>query len=149
MIHESRESSGSPERLWSLVRDIERWPHRVPTVTSIRHVGGPSVPAVGSRYDVEQPGLPRNRFEITAWDETDRSFTWVSSAPGVRVTADHRVAATPQGSRLDLSVDFAGAVGRLMGRMMRERSARMVAAEAETFTRLAAEDGSDAPLDTP
>lgn len=137
MIRESAESTGSAARLWELISDLEAWAERIPTVDTIRHVAGPVAPGVGSRYEMSQTGLPTSVYEITEWDEAARSFAWVSSAPGVRTTATHTVSATPTGSRLDLSVGFAGPLGRVMGRLMRAKAAAMVRSEAETFARLA------------
>lgn len=137
MIHESAESTGSAERLWELVRDIERWAERVPSVHAITHLDGPSPPAVGSRYTLEQLGLPPAVYEITEWDEAGRSFVWTSTAPGVRTSASHVVTALDAGSRLDLRVGFTGILGALMGRAMKGKASRMVRTEADAFARLA------------
>lgn len=137
MISESAQSTGPPERLWELIADIARWAERIPTVDSIRHLSGPRTPGLGSRYELEQPGLPTSEYEITEWDELRRSFTWVSTAPGVGTTATHAVHAVPGGSRLDLAVDFAGPLGRIMGPLMRKKASAMVRSEAEVFARLA------------
>lgn len=137
MIRESAESAGSAERLWDLISDIDRWAERIPTVDAIRHVGGPAEPGVGSRYEMEQPGLPTSVYEITEWDSAARRFAWVSAAPGVRTVATHTASATATGSRLDLSVDFTGVLGRTMGRLMKKKASAMVRAEADTFARLA------------
>ena len=140
MIHESAESTGSPERLWELISDIDRWAERIPTVNSIRHIGGPAEPAVGSRYELEQPGTGKGEYEITEWDPAARRFVWQQQAPGVTVVASHAVVPTPTGSRLNLDVEFSGILGRTMGRLMKKRATAMVRSEAETFARLAGQD---------
>ena len=135
MLRSSSTSSASPERLWELVGDLDRWDEVLPTVTSIRPLQvGPT--AVGSRFEVKQPGLAKTVFEVTDW-RPGESFTWVSRQPGVRSTAVHGVRGEGDGSRLDLSLDFSGPLAVLVRLVLGRKAQRMVATEAQTFARLA------------
>ncbi len=122
------EIQASPDRVWAVMRDIERWPEWTPTVTSVHRVDrGPL--AVGSRARIRQPKLPPAEWRVTELDD-GRSFTWVTRGPGVRVTARHWVEANEGGSRATLSLRFSGLFGPLVARLTRGLNERHVALEA-------------------
>jgi hypothetical protein len=138
MIHATARSAATPDRLWSLVSEVERWGDRLPTVDSVRPLGsGPT--AVGSRFEVRQPGLPKAVWEVNDWQQ-GRSFTWVSTSPGIRSTAVHTVRVDVGGSRLDLSLEWSGPLARVVQLLIGRKARGMVEAEAKTFTRLAEQD---------
>jgi hypothetical protein len=136
MIRASARSAASPDRLWSLASEVERWGERLPTVDSVRPLGsGP--PRIGSRFEVRQPALPKAVWEVTEWQQQSRSFTWVSSGPGIRSTAVHTVHDDADGSRLDLSLEWSGPLARVLELLIGRKARGMVETEAETFARLA------------
>jgi len=94
---------------------------------------------VGSRFEVRQPGLPKAVWEVTDWQQ-GRSFTWVSTSPGIRSTAVHSVQRDGDGSRLDLSLEWSGPLARLLELLIGRKARGMVETEAETFARLAEQD---------
>ena len=118
------------ERVWEVLREVERWPEWAPTVTSVRRLDdGPL--AVGSRARVEQPRIPPTEYVVTEL-EPSRSFTWVATGPGVRTTARHLLEDLgPTGTRVTLAVEQAGPVGRLMAPFYRRLTDRYLATEAE------------------
>ena len=63
------------------------------------------------------------------------SFTWVAGAPGIRVAARHRLAPREGGSRVTLSLRFAGLLGPLFGRWTNRINERYVQMEAEGLKR--------------
>jgi Polyketide cyclase / dehydrase and lipid transport len=139
MISATARSAATPDRLWSLASDVERWGDRLPTVDVVRPLGnGPT--GVGSRFEVRQPGLPKAVWEVTDWQQQGRSFTWVSTGPGIRSTAVHTVQGDGGGSRLDLSLEWSGPLGRVLELLIGRKARGMVETEAETFTRLAEQD---------
>ena len=135
MIDASARSAATPDRLWALAADVERWGERLPTVDTVRALRSGPV-AVGSSFEVRQPGLPRAVWTVTDWQE-GRSFTWVSTAPGVRSTAVHTVRGDGDGSRLDLSLEWAGPLSWVVELLLGRKSRGMVELEAATFARLA------------
>jgi hypothetical protein len=138
MIRASARSAASPDRLWLLASDIERWGDRLPTVDSARPLGsGPT--GVGSRFEVRQPGLRKAIWEVTDWQQ-GRSFTWVSTVPGIRSTATHTVHDHGDGSELELSLEWSGAMAKIVERFIGRKAKGMVETEAETFARLAEQD---------
>jgi uncharacterized membrane protein len=98
--------------------EVERWPEWAPTVTSVRRLDdGPL--AVGSRVWVEQPRTPSTEYVVTEL-QPSRSFTWVATGPGVRTTAWHLLEDLGTGgTRVTLTVEQAGPVGVVMGRLYR------------------------------
>ena len=135
MIQATSRSAGPPERLWELASDVERWGDRLPTVDAVRTLGsGPT--RVGSRFEVRQPKLPKAVWEVTEW-EPGRSFTWVSTSPGIRSTAVHSVREDGEGSRLDLSLEWSGLLSPVLRALIGRKARGMVELEAETFARLA------------
>jgi uncharacterized membrane protein len=123
------EIGAPPDRVWAVMRDIERWPEWTPTVTSIRRLdGGPL--AVGSRALIRQPKLPPAKWQITELDEEERSFTWMTRGPGMRLKAKHWVEDNVGGSRATLSIQFSGLFGPLFARLTRKLNERYLVLEA-------------------
>jgi hypothetical protein len=77
---------------------------------------------------------------VTEWQQEARSFTWVSTSPGIRSTAVHAVRDEDGGSRLDLSLEWSGPLARVLELLVGRKARGMVEIEAETFTRLGAQD---------
>ena len=118
------------DRVWEVLRDVERWPEWASTVTSVRRLDdGPL--AVGSKARIEQPKIPPTEYVVTEL-EPGRSFTWVATGPGVRTTARHVLEQLDGGrTRVTLGVEQAGIVGTVMGRFYRGLTDRYLATEAE------------------
>lgn len=79
MTRATTRSTHSVEHIWGLMADVERWGELLPTVTSVRRLGGPDPTGVGSRFEVRQPGLPAAVYDVTVWRPLE-GFTW-SLAP--------------------------------------------------------------------
>jgi len=121
-----------PDRVWVVMSDIERWHEWTPSVRSItRREHGPIQP--GHRAWVRQPKFPPALWTVT--DVRDRSFTWVSRAPGMVITATHFVTPIGSGSRATLSLNFAGILGPFFGRLTRDINNRYLAMEADGLKR--------------
>jgi uncharacterized membrane protein len=122
--------AAAPDRVWSVMRDIERWSEWTPSVTSIQRLDSGPLRA-GSEAVVRQPKLPPAKWRITGIDDARRSFTWVSVAPGVRVVASHGVEPAPGGSRATLSIRYTGALGPLLGWLTGSLNDRYLKLEAQ------------------
>ncbi|WP_404383563.1 SRPBCC family protein [Knoellia locipacati] len=122
----------SPERVWAVMSDVERWPEWTETVTAVTRLDADSL-GLGSRVRVEQPRLPPTEYVVTEFNPGE-GFTWVATGPGVRTTARHRiepVAGSGSRVRVRLSVEQSGPVGTVMGRLFFKRlTDRYLATEA-------------------
>jgi uncharacterized protein YndB with AHSA1/START domain len=118
----------SPDRVWSVLADVERWPEWTSSVTRIRRLDqGPL--AVGSRVRIHQPRLLPATWRIVELEE-GRRFTWVTGGLGVRAIAEHAVEPVERGSRATLSVRFEGLLAPLVSRLTRNLNRRYLELEA-------------------
>jgi uncharacterized membrane protein len=123
----------SPERVWSVMQDVERWHEWSDFITSIRSLDrGPL--RVGSRALIRQPKLLPAEWRVTAVEE-DRGFTWVTTTPGLRVEAHHRIVPIGSGARVTLLLEFTGPVGWVVAHLTRGLNARYLAMEAHGLKR--------------
>ena len=116
------------ERVWAVMSDIDHWHEWTPSVTSVKRLGGGAF-AVGTRVTIRQPGFPPAVWKLTAI-EPEQSFTWVSTAPGLRVVARLSVQALKGGTRATLLLDLQGVVGGLFGRLTRNLNEKYLGYEA-------------------
>jgi uncharacterized membrane protein len=125
----SIEIAAPPERVWEVLADVERWPEWTESVTNTRLLD-PGPLAFGSRVEVSQPRIPTGTYTVTVL-EPGSLFTWEQRQPGSTVTAHHRVTPLPDGgSRVELTVVMAGALGGIVGRLYRKLTERYLAMEA-------------------
>jgi uncharacterized membrane protein len=114
--------------VWDVFSDVERWPEWTASVTSLKALDGPGL-AVGKRFEIKQPRLPRLVWEVTALDE-GRAWTWEQRSPGGRTVAVHEVRAEGDRTQVRQRLDQQGPVGALVGRMMRGTTKRYLDLEA-------------------
>lgn len=123
------EIEASPELVWEVLVDIERWSEWTETVTWVKRLDDGPLRS-GSRAKINQPKIPETEYVVTEL-EPGRSFTWVATGPGVTTTARHAVDALPGGgSRVRLTVEQGGWLGSLMGRFYRGMTYGYLANEA-------------------
>ena len=132
MITATQSSSAPLDRLWSVMSDVRRWPDWLPTVDAVTPHEPSRPDEVGATYTVEQPGLPRADWTITAIED-GRSFTWESAQPGIRTVGTHELHPGPDGTTtIDLAIDWTGPLAPLLrlvvGRKARDYVTREAAA---------------------
>jgi uncharacterized membrane protein len=120
--------AASPDRVWEVLVDVERWPEWTDSVSSVRLLdAGPL--AVGSRVEISQPRIPTGRYTVTAL-EPGSAFTWEQRQPGSTVSAHHQCAALPDGvTRVELRVVMTGPVGGAVGWLYRTLTTRYLGME--------------------
>lgn len=115
--------------VWDVFSDVERWPDWTESVTSLKALDGP-VLAVGKRFEIKQPRLPKLVWEVTALDE-GASWTWEQRSPGGRTIASHEVISEGDRTLVRQRLEQQGPVGALIGRLMRGTTRRYLELEAQ------------------
>jgi len=105
------------EGVWPVLADVTRWHEWTRSIQRIEPLGAPEL-VRGARYRVFQPKLRPAVFTVTEF-EPPRSFTWVTTSPGLRATASHVLEPAASGCTLRLRLEYAGLLGRLVGRLAR------------------------------
>jgi uncharacterized membrane protein len=129
VVEESIEIAATPERVWAVMENVERWPEWTASMRSVRRLDtGPF--AVGSRVRIQQPGFPPAVWKVNRL-EPGREFTWVASGPGFQTTGLHRVEPVGEGrSRVTLGIENKGPLAFLMS-LFAGKTQRYVRMEAE------------------
>jgi carbon monoxide dehydrogenase subunit G len=117
-----------PAHVWPILIDVENWYRWTASIRKIERLEQGEF-AVGLRVRIFQPKLPPALWRVVSVEQ-EKSFIWVSSAPGMRVTASHRLEPAAAGSKLDLSITYEGWLGRVMGRLMASLINRYIGLEA-------------------
>jgi uncharacterized membrane protein len=103
-----------PEKVFAVLCDVERWPEWTPTMTKVLRLDqGPF--AVGSSAQIRQPKLRPSVWKVTELEP--QNFTWVTSAPGLRMKAGHAVERSGLGTRAELSIEISGFMGPVIYRL--------------------------------
>src|SRR5262245_33021387 len=118
-----------PPLVWAVMVEVERWPEWAASISRVKRLS-PGPLQVGSRVRIDQPKLPRAFWRVTEL-RPGASFTWISRAPGVRVTARHTAEAIAIGTRVTLSIHYEGLLGTLVARWTGELNERYLALEAD------------------
>jgi len=114
--------------VWSVMAAVERWPEWAASISQVKMLS-PGPLQLGSRVRIHQPKLPPAYWRVTEFDP-GAGFTWVSWAPGVRVTARHQVEALGDGVRVTLTIHYGSWLGGLLARWVGELNDRYLALEA-------------------
>ncbi len=124
------EIAAPPALVWEVFSDVERWPEWTASVTTLRALDDPGL-AVGRRFEIKQPRLPKLVWEVTELVEGE-SWTWEQRSPGGRTIASHEVTGTDGGRTLVRQrLDQQGPVGALVARLMRGTTKRYLELEAQ------------------
>jgi uncharacterized membrane protein len=131
-----------PRRVFEILHDVERWPEWTSTMISVQRLD-PGPLAVGSRARVRQPKLRPAVWQVTELED-GRNFTWVTSAPGLRLQAGHVIERQGNGSRVELTFELSGLIGPIVSRLFGGLIERYVATESQGLKQRseAAPDGS-------
>jgi len=120
--------AASPEQVWPVLVDVERWPQWTSTMTSVERLeAGPF--AVGSRARVRQPRLPPMVWRVTDLTE-NRGFIWDTRNWGAHTIAEHWITSIAGGSEVVLRVRQSGLLVPLLAPWMSEFTRRYMEIEA-------------------
>ena len=114
--------------VWLTIADVERWPEWTPSVSRVKLLS-PGPLQIGSRVRIHQPKLPPAIWQVVELTP-GKGFTWVSTGPGLRVTARHTVESVDNESQVTLSIQYEGLFGPLLARFVGKLNDRYLALEA-------------------
>jgi hypothetical protein len=134
----STTTPAEPDRLWTVVADVEKWPDWIDVYEYVRP-DQPGPMRLGRSARVKQRGLAAGSWTVTELDE-GRVFAWESRQPGVRILGRHVVSAEPGGgSRLTLELEQSGWLSGLVTVLMGTKVRRYVDLECARLAAVAAE----------
>jgi hypothetical protein len=117
----------SPETVWTVTVDVERWPEWSRTVTSAQPVGGGPL-RLGSEVRVRQPLQPAATWVVVALEHGSR-FAWETRRRGLRMIATHDIAPAGSGTTNVLCLEATGIVATLLRPLLTLAFRRALAAE--------------------
>ena len=127
--------AASPEQIWPLFMNLERWPELTESITSLRRLDtGPL--QIGSETEIKQPRLPRARWRVTELDP-GHSFTWETKVGAVTSVGAHIVTPQGQGSEIILTLSLHGPFARTTGALLSRFTQRNLTLELDGFRRAA------------
>ena len=133
-IEERIDIAAPPERVWSVISEVERWPEWTPTMQQVQRLDdGPF--AIGSRARIRQPRGPVAIWTVIVL-EAGRYFEWHSATPGLRQVAGHRVEPiASRGSRVTLSFNWSGPLAPIVRLFFGKLARSYVQTEAQSLKR--------------
>jgi uncharacterized membrane protein len=118
-----------PEKVFAVLRDVERWPEWTSTMISVQRVeSGPF--AVGSTAHVRQPKLRPAVWRVTELED-GRNFTWATRSPGLCMSAGHLIEPQGPGSRVTLSFELSGFAAPVISLLYRSLIERYITTESQ------------------
>ncbi len=130
MVQVTRDSTAPADKLWAVLSDVRHWAQWLPTVDAVTPHEPDRPDEVGASYTVEQPGLPRAAWTMTAI-EPGHSFTWESGRPGIRTVGTHTLTPGPDGrTTIALGIQWSGPLAPLVRLAFGRRSLDYVTREA-------------------
>jgi uncharacterized protein YndB with AHSA1/START domain len=133
--------AATPERVWQVIVDVERWPTWTDSVRAARLLDGPPL-AEGSRVELRQPRLPTTEWVVIELVDGE-SFTWSARGPGVVSVASHRLEPADGGTRVRLEFSQQGPLSRALDVLAGAMVRRYVGMEAAGLRRRCEQASAD------
>ena len=115
--------------VWDVFSDVEKWSEWTASVTAIEALDGSGL-AVGKRFAIKQPRLPRAVWKVDALD-VGRGWTWTYKTPGNTTSAVHVVTDLGNGTtRVRQEIHQGGVLGALIGALLTKTTKRYLDMEA-------------------
>ncbi|HMO95360.1 MAG TPA: SRPBCC family protein [Tepidiformaceae bacterium] len=127
------EIHASPEAIWDVLTDLERWPHWTPSVRSLKPLTDGKFDA-GTQARVHPAGSAESTWTVTLIDP-GRSFRWATRVRGAATIGDHIIAPVENGARVTLAIEVHGLAGKVFKPLIGPGIARNLKAEAEGLKR--------------
>ena len=137
-------STAGRTETWSALTAVTTWPDWTPSMRLVEPLDSPEI-AVGHRFRITQPGLPRIVWTVTEV-RADESFLWTAKSPGVHTTAFHRLADAPGGgTRITIGIAQSGPLAGLVGALLGAKTRRYLGLEAAGLKAASEAVAADSP----
>jgi len=130
-----------PERVWAVMKDVERWPEWTESMKSVERLDSDEF-GLGSKAKLKIRRSPNANVWTVTELTPNRSFTWETNSGGVKGVAAHVIEPDGSGSKVTLTVDLSGIVATLLGWMIGGPSRQNVDMEAEGLKRRSEADSA-------
>ncbi|MCL4239938.1 MAG: SRPBCC family protein [Dehalococcoidia bacterium] len=125
--------NASPDRVWDVISDIDRWPEWTPSVLTVKKVTeGPL--AHGTTARVHAKGTPESTWTVSE-SLPPKSFTWGTKVRGAATTAGHVIEPTDSGAKVTLSLEVRGIAATLFKPFLAKGISENLRLEAEGLKR--------------
>jgi uncharacterized membrane protein len=127
--------NATPERVWDVLIDVERWPEWTSSMKSVKRLDPGRPFDVGSKARVKQPRLPSLAWEVFEL-EPGKEFSWDARSPGVTTTARHVIVPGANGGvTVTLSIDQSGPLSWITGLIYGGLTQRFLETETQGLKR--------------
>jgi len=133
-IEHSTNINASPERVWAVMGDVERWPEWTESMKSVERLDSGEF-GLGSKAQLRIRRSPNANIWTVTELTPNRSFTWETNSGGVKGVASHVIEPDGNGAKVTLSVHLSGPVAALFGWFIAGSSRENVRMEAEGLKR--------------
>lgn len=133
-IERTIDINAPPERVWSVMMDVERWPEWTDSMKSVERLHSGEF-GVGSKAKLKIRRSPNPNVWTVTELTPNRSFTWETNSGGVKGVASHVIEPQGNGSKVTISVALSGIVATIFGPFITSPSRQNVDMEAEGLKR--------------
>jgi uncharacterized membrane protein len=126
------------DRIWAVLMDVRHWPDWTSSISRIEPLDdGPM--GLGRQIRIIQPKLRPAVWRISEFSEREK-FVWVSSSPGVTVTAGHSIRPNRNGSLVTLTLVMTGILSGIVASLAGNRTRKYLSYEIHGLKRRCEED---------
>src|SRR4051812_15838649 len=129
IVDTSIEIDAPAATVWEVYADVERWPEWTASVDRVVALDGAGL-AVGKRFAIKQPRLPKLVWEVTAVDP-GVSWQWRQQSPGSTTVASHEVVRQEGSTLVRQRIEQRGPIGVVVGMLMRRLTCRYLDLESQ------------------
>jgi uncharacterized protein YndB with AHSA1/START domain len=140
-IERTMNINAPPERVWAVMKDVERWPEWTESMKSVERLDSGEF-GVGSKARLKIRRSPNANVWTVTELTPNRSFTWETNSGGVKGVATHVSEPDGNGSKVTLTVDLSGPVATILSPIIAGQARKNVEMEAEGLKRRSEADSA-------
>lgn len=117
------------EKVFDELLQVQRWHMWTKSITSISILDNSPI-CVGARLKIHQPKLMPAVWTITEL-ERNNTLVWEKKSPGLKIVAGHVLTSSPEGTVVQLSIQYQGLLTPWVFRLTRDLTSRYLTMETE------------------